>query len=472
MSKNKNKNKKKKFVGGHRVANPMAEILRINKMLNNINIDDSVSGAIKKVNSLNNKIIDNNSVQVASQLLENTTVIKKFNNSDFSIKTYVEKEEVQVVNKPFVIGYLKDYTACGHFRMIYPMNLINSRFSFTGKINCTLFPRMIVQDDIILHVRAIVFQRPTGEEATYSINAYKQFQAQYQYKLIGELDDYVFEVPMHHPLFLKNTVEHTRSLLLNLAKLDEIIVSTENLKKALIELGLTNRITVIENYLPKHLYQTDVKRFRFEDIKKPVIAYTGADSHYNNSLDLDGDFSGNTREFIEKNIDNYEFIFFGNVPNFLKKHADEGKIVIVPSTNPLEYPINLKKYRADFVIAPLEENIFNSCKSDLRYLEAAAAGAVFIGSRFEGEMTSPYQFFENTFTSESTVEDIENIINSHLNVDSFNNSLSDQYNFLDTRWLENNQNLMKFVEAYSSGISGVSVEESHPQYESVKEFLK
>lgn len=450
----------------------MKEILRINKMLNNINVDENVTSAITKVNELNNKILENNSVQVASQILENTTVIKRFTDDSHQIPTYVEDGDVQVVNKPFIIGYLKDYGGCGHFRMVYPMNLINSRFSISGKINCTLFPKMLVQDDIIPHVRSFVFQRPTGEESTYVIDSYKRFQAQYQYKLIAELDDYIFEVPEYHPAYNTNNVEKTRSLLVNLAKMDEIIVSTENLKNGLVELGITNKITVIENYLPKHLYQTDVKRFRFTNIEKPTIAYTGSDYHYNNTTKNSGDFLENVRTFISKNIEKYNFIFFGNVPHFLKEHSDAGKLVIVPFTNPVEYATNLKKYRADFFIAPLDENIFNACKSDLRYLESAAMGSVFIGSKFTGELSSPYQNAPITFTKDTSVEDLENIISKYSNKDKFNEILSEQYDILDNRWLENNNNLFKYIEVYSSGINGLTIEENHPQYNQVKDFLK
>jgi len=458
-----------RFKGAHQ--NPMKEIIKINNMLNKINVGANVDSAINKVNEMNNKILENNSVQIATQILENKTVIKNFKDDSFRIPTYVETDSVQVVNKPFVIGYLKDYGGCGHFRMVYPMNLINSRFSFDGKINCTLFPRMLVQDDLIPHVRAFVFQRPMGEESTYAINAYKKFQPQYQYKLIAELDDYIFEVPNYHPMYKTNTVEKTRSLLVNLANMDEIIVSTETLKNSLVELGLTNRITVIENYLPKHLYQTDTKRFRFLDIQKPTIAYTGANYHYNNEQQMCGDFTDNVQKFIKKNIDNYNFIFYGSAPYFLKEEADAGKLVIVPFTNPVEYTTNLKKYRADFVIAPLVENIFNACKSDLRYLESSAMGSVFIGSRFTGKLSSPYQNLSLTFTEETTVEELENIISKHCNKDEFNKILSEQYDFLDSRWLENNNNIFKYVETYSSGIGGVKVSESHPQYIKIQEIV-
>lgn len=456
-----------------RSNDPMKEVLRITSLLNKIDVDKSVSEAVTKVNKANNEIIESTSFEVANKLLDSRTLVKKHDDSNRpKIDTYVEDGQVEVVNKPFVIGYLKDYGGCGHFRMIYPMNLINSRFSITGKINCTLYPKMVVQDDIIPHVRTIVFQRPIGEESVYTISAYKKFQKEFQYKLVAELDDYVFELPQYHPNFMRNTVEETRTLLLNLNTVDEVIVSTDNLKNELVKLGVTSLITVIENYLPKYLYQTDLRRFKLNNIVKPRIVYNGSDYHYNNEKNLEGDFEGNIKEFIISNIDNYEFIFFGNTPNFMKKYVDEGKVVVVPFTNPVEYATMLRRTRADFVIAPLVENVFNSCKSDLRYLEAASMGAIFIGSKFNGEFTSPYQGNTNTFDSTSSAEDINNIISKYLDKDVFNDELASQYEFLEGRWLENNNNIFKYVETYSSGIGGVQISTDHPQYADVAKILK
>lgn len=467
--------KKKKYTGY--AKNPMKEVMRINKMLSEISVEENVNAAIQKVNQVNNKIVENNTVQVANQLLANQTIIKAFTDDSYAIERYVEKEPVQVVDKPFVIGYIKDYSGCGHFRMIYPMNMINTKFSHTGKINCSIFPAMLTQDDVVPHVRAFVFQRPIGEDQVFKINAYKKFQAQYQYKLIAELDDYVFELPEYHPGHDENFIKNTRSLLTNLNNVDEVIVSTENLHRQLSALGVTSRIKVIKNYLPKHLYQTDVKRFRFNDITKPKIAFTGSNFHYNNLKKLDGDFSANIKEFIIKNIDVYDFIFFGDAPYFLKQFVDEGKIVIIPFTNPVEYANNLKKIRVDFVIAPLSENLFNACKSDLRYLEASAMGSIFIGSRFinvderEG-FTSPYQYNNNVFDTSTTVEQLEAIIEKFKNKDKFNEEISIQYDELEDRWLENPKNILEYVEVFSTGVKGLVIEEDHPQFENLGKEVK
>lgn len=464
-------NKKKKPV--RRKYNPMAEVIRINKVLSEINASGEIQSVVESVNKATSELVDNNGFTVAAQILENRTIIKDFSNSDISIERYTESGKVQVVDKPLVIGYLRDYSGCGHFRMIYPMNMINTKFSYSGKINCTLFPVMLTQEDVVPHVRAFVFQRPIGDDQVHKIDTYKKFQKEYQYKLVGELDDYVFDLPEYHPGYDTSYVRDTRTLLHNLNKMDEVIVSTVNLKNELARLGVTTKITVIENCLPKHLYETDVKRFKISQRDtKPTIAFTGSNFHYNNEKQLDGDFAGNIKDFILKNLDNYKFMFFGDAPYFLKTEEISAKILIVPPTNPVEYATNLKKYRTDFVIGPLSENVFNACKSDLRYLEASAMGSIFIGSKFLGEFTSPYQNCRNTFTVNDSVEDIEAIIAKYSDVNLFNDEIALQYEELEGRWLEKAENLMKYVEVFSTGIGGVHIEQSHPQYESFKDFVK
>lgn len=464
-------NKKKKRVYRAPSKDPMKEITRLNKMLENIDVVGNVDASLKKVNQINNKIIESNTMQIANNLLEKKTIIKAFSNDELTIERYTANTKVEIADKPLIIGYLRDYGGCGHFRMIYPMNMINSKFSHTGKINCTLFPTMMYQDNVIPHVRSFVFQRPIGEDQIYKINAYKKYQKDYQYKMIGELDDYIFEYPEYHPGYEHNTIKQLRTLYVNLSKMDEITVSTDNLKNELIELGLTNKITVIKNYLPKHLYETDVKRYRLQEIKKPKIAFTGSNFHYNNEKKLEGDFNDNIKEFILDNNETYDFLFFGDYPYFVKDLVDEGKITIVPFTNPVEYAANLRKYRIDFVIAPLAENVFNSCKSDLRYLESAAIGALFIGSKFTGKLTSPYQRNKITFTKNTTKEQLKELIETYSNnLELFNKELDQQYQDISSRWLENINNIMEYIEVYTNGIKGLKLTETHPQYYQFRNF--
>lgn len=62
-----------------------------------------------------------------------------------------------------------------------------------------------------------------------------------------------------------------------------------------------------------------------------------------------------------------------------------------------------KAYAPDFYLAPLANNNFNKAKSDLKLKEAAALGAVFLGSDFAD---SPYSYapIEQLIRENCTVE--------------------------------------------------------------------
>lgn len=378
---------------------------------------------------------------------------------------------VLLVDKPYVYGYTSELSGSSQFRMVFPFNSINSHFSHTGKIRCMVQSQAITQEDILPFVRTFWFKNPFEDQWSFAINVYKKYQERYQYKLIAELDDYVFEYPEWHPLSGTFTIDNAINLLDNLSKVDEVVVSTENLKNLLISLGVQTPITVFQNLLPKSYYGTDIsRRYRLKNIDKPTILYNGSNYHYGKS---NGDFEGEIKTFILNNLDNYNFIFMGvgrrgdgslSLPDYLQTPAKEGRIKIMPHYSATEYPYALRQLRPDYVIAPLRNCRFNAAKSDLRYLEAAAVGAVFIGQSFE-DGSSPYQFNRNTFSS---AKDISSIIESLKDKDAFNTELKIQYDQLNTRWLDDVNNLLNLVKIMGHGINGVKLTPEHEQYEQLK----
>jgi len=394
--------------------------------------------------------------------------------ANVSVPTAAAIGPVALVEKPYVYGYTSDFSGSAQFRMIFPFNAINAHFGHTGKLQCMVQNQIVTQEDILPFVRAFWFKNPFESNRSYEIYVYKKYQERYQYKLIAELDDYVFEYPEWHPLHGKFTIDDARNLLDNLRKVDEVVVSSENLKRLLVELGVNTPITLMPNLLPKAYYGTDIsKRYRLKDIAKPTILYNGTNYHYGNS---NGDFDGPIKEFILKNLDNYNFIFMGvgrrldgslTLPDYLQVPAKEGRIKIMPHYAPTEYPYALRQLRPDFVIAPLAECAFNEAKSDLRYLESASTGAIFIGQSFANG-NSPYKYCRNVFEKAS---DIEEIVNRLLNKDTFNEALKLQYEELNTRWLDDVNNLLNIVKIFGEGLNGVQLTPEHEQYNQFKNRL-
>ena len=128
------------------------------------------------------------------------------------------------------------------------------------------------------------------------------------------------------------------------------------------------------------------------------------------------------------------------------------KITVLPYTNLLQYPLTLNSIGADFIIAPLKENVFNKCKSNLKYLESCAVGAVCVGSSFE---FSPYSMIDDMakINWSMTAKQLEYNIFELCKKDNYNRVLDKQYNYINENWLENN--IDKYLEIFSDKIVGI-----------------
>lgn len=119
--------------------------------------------------------------------------------------------------------------------------------------------------------------------------------------------------------------------------------------------------------------------------------------------------------------------------------------------NAIVKPVKYKKV-ADFIIAPLKENVFNKCKSNLKYLESCAVGAVCIGSSFE---FSPYSMIDDMakINWTMTAKQLEYNIFELCKKENYNRILDKQYIYINENWLENN--IDKYLEIFTDKIVGI-----------------
>lgn len=82
-------------------------------------------------------------------------------------------------------------------------------------------------------------------------------------------------------------------------------------------------------------------------------------------------------DVIDKTCDKIEWISigFGTTPNF-KRLVKENKIKIVPQVDIAHYMHHINNLQFDAVVAPIKDTRFNHCKSEIKYLECAAIGAM------------------------------------------------------------------------------------------------
>lgn len=103
---------------------------------------------------------------------------------------------------------------------------------------------------------------------------------------------------------------------------------------------------------------------------------------------------------------------------------------------------------------PLVNNVFNKCKSSLRYTESCAVGTVFFGTVFEGDKWSPYEEIpeECKILDTATVEDIDEKFFAACKKDNYNKLLNQNYEFLNNGyWMESNIHLQHWLTMIDGG---------------------
>ena len=75
-------------------------------------------------------------------------------------------------------------------------------------------------------------------------------------------------------------------------------------------------------------------------------------------------------EVVRTLADEVDWVFFGMCPEMLRPYVKEFHKGVPMA----QYPRKLASMNLDLALAPLEQNLFNDCKSNLRLLEYGACG--------------------------------------------------------------------------------------------------
>jgi len=218
-------------------------------------------------------------------------------------------------------------------------------------------------------------------------------------------------------------------------EVDAIIVSTNKLKE--IYSQYNSKIEVQPNHLPKSFWGDPI--YNVYNNKKPKILWAGSGNHFSSDKNIKGgDFGNNLLNFIHKTTDVYEWHLIGGCPLELKNND---KIIKHGWIDIFNYPNYLKSLNIDLGIAPLEQNLFNECKSNIKALEYTAAGIPAIYTDIY-----PYKNLTSIAkTDEEMISKIEYNLTNHIKNDSLKNIWENDYKKLkDILFWENNNNLIKY----------------------------
>jgi O-antigen biosynthesis protein len=201
---------------------------------------------------------------------------------------------------------------------------------------------------------AIVLQRQLTGEQLEVMRGYKAFSSAFK---VYDIDDYLSLAPSD--ALNEATPEDMQKALRSAASLvDRLVVPTDRLAEQFADLH--KDIRVVPSRLPIHGWE-HVRSERRAG-KRPRIGWSGDASHRGN-LEM-------IAQVVRELTNDVEWVFLGACPDALCPHIHEFHEG-VPAAN---YPKKLASLNLDLALAPLEENLFNECKSDIHLLEYGACG--------------------------------------------------------------------------------------------------
>jgi hypothetical protein len=187
------------------------------------------------------------------------------------------------------------------------------------------------------------------------ISQVKEFSQAFR---VFEIDDYLLDVPElnEHRRYLSKDIRHTLERGVGLC--DRLVVSTESLADAMS--SMHSDILVVPNMLAPDRWSNLSSQRRVG--RKPRVGWGGGTSHTGDLLLI--------KDVVKALADEVEWVFLGMCPPELMPYVHEYH----PSV-PLDlYPQKMASLNLDLALAPLEQHIFNDCKSNLRLLEYGACG--------------------------------------------------------------------------------------------------
>lgn len=221
----------------------------------------------------------------------------------------------------------------------------------------------------MLSCDVLFMQRPFDESHLYFITQAKNMGK----KIIVDFDDLITDVPEHNPCY--SLYLHNKKHILQILRIaNEVWVSTESLKQQWSRYN--KNIYVISNAHNDYVFPVEKKKNFNRESK--TIFYRGGDTHRLDLMGISAEIS-----IIAKNNSCFNFYFMGCDDNheFRRINSENSNVMVTNGVPFIQYFNHLCELNPLLMLCPLEETTFNSCKSNISWLEGTYAGAAFVGKK-------------------------------------------------------------------------------------------
>jgi hypothetical protein len=300
----------------------------------------------------------------------------------------------------------------------------------------------VTEPEFYKHFTFVQFQRSATKQHLHLFMRFKkEIQPKFKVPMIYEIDDLLIGIPEwnYASNYYKQNEEFVKHMI---SIVDGVTCSTPYLAKVYSEFN--KNVTVIPNHLPKFIWGDIFPAHEYYEGGKIKILWAGSQNHFANPLitkDVKGgDFGDELMDFIRKTTDKYEWHLVGAMPEELK--SVKNKIFYTPWANTHEYPKVVKDLEPDICIAPLIDNHFNRCKSNIKQLEYVALGAAGVYSK-----TEPYK---NCAIQAKTDEEMISYIEKLADDIDYRAKTwrRDREKVRQQLWWEEGGNLKKYINSY------------------------
>ncbi|MDL5366689.1 glycosyltransferase [Xanthomonas sp. NCPPB 2654] len=259
---------------------------------------------------------------------------------------------------PVVLAHPDDAFGSGHYRVIQPFLALRD----AGLIDGAYHARLLDTVELQRFAPDAVVLRRVGDDALRLMQRMHRHSRAFK---VFELDDFLPKLPpksVHREHMPKDIARSVRKAL---SYMDRFVVSTAALAEAYA--GYHADIRVVENRLSPQWWGA-LPASRRNAGAKPRVGWAGGSSH-TGDLELLADV-------VRDLADEVTWVFFGLCPDKLRPYVHE----VHAGVELARYPRALAALDLDLALAPLEQNLFNECKSNLRLLEYGACGYPVVAS--------------------------------------------------------------------------------------------
>lgn len=233
-------------------------------------------------------------------------------------------------------------------------------------------------DELIKHIETlkdydIIWTSYFPDAILFDVMAFAQ--EKYGTKFVLDVDDDMYHIPEDNGMWQSTGLKGIKELQWMIAEASYVVASSEILKAEFAK-HRSGATYVLPNYVG-----SDYSHKPFDNGDKLVIGYFGSITH---KKDL---FNTGFFDAIQQIMHKYKHVHVGTVGIPINAYLPKSRYTFHPGKPGQAWLDEVwPNINIDIAVAPLEDTQFNSCKTNIKWLESALIPSAFIGSN-----VSPYK---------------------------------------------------------------------------------